>query len=127
MRFMMIIKADKNSEAGMMPSEQAIIAMNKYNEELIKAGVMLAGEGLFTETKELIAGFWIIQVKSKEEAIEWAKRVPFETAGSGQPGGTGEIELRQIFDSADFEPILTSEEGRAVLAAEKAFRERTHT
>ena len=88
MRFMMIIKADKNSEAGMMPSEQAIIAMNKYNEELIKAGVMLAGEGLhpsskgarilfskgkrtvidgpFTETKELIAGFWIIQVKSKE-------------------------------------------------------------
>jgi len=148
MRFMMIIKADKNSEAGMMPSEQAIIAMNKYNEELIKAGVMLAGEGLhpsskgarilfskgkrtvidgpFTETKELIAGFWIIQVKSKEEAIEWAKRVPFEAAGSGQPGGTGEIELRQIFDSADFEPILTSEEGRAVLAAEKAFRQRTH-
>ena len=149
MRFMMIIKADKNSEAGVMPSEPAIIAMNRYNEELIKAGVMLAGEGLhpsskgarilfsqgkrtvvdgpFTEAKELIAGFWIIQVKSKEEAIEWAKRVPFETAGTGQPGSTGEIELRQIFDSADFAPILTSDEGRAVLAAEQAFRERTNT
>ena len=115
MRFMMIVKASKESEAGVLPTEQEMADMAKYNEQLVKAGVMLAGEGLqasskgakirydgakrtvidgpFTEAKELIAGFWLIQVKSKEEAIEWAKRVPFQE---------GEVELRQIFELEDF-------------------------
>ena len=115
MRFMMIVKADPRTEAGVMPSEQELADMAKYNEQLVKAGVMLAGEGLqasskgarirfdgskrtvidgpFTEAKELIAGFWLIQVKSKEEAIEWAKRVPFQE---------GEVELRQVFELEDF-------------------------
>jgi hypothetical protein len=115
MRFMMIVKADKNSEAGILPDEKLLADMAKYNEEMVKAGVMLAGEGLqasskgsrvdfsdgtptvkdgpFTETKELIAGFWLIQVRSKEEAIEWAKRVPFDE---------GQIEVRQVFELEDF-------------------------
>jgi hypothetical protein len=115
MRFMMIVKADQRSEAGVLPTEQELADMAKYNEQLVKAGVMLAGEGLqasakgakvrydgskrtvidgpFTEAKELIAGFWLIQVKSKEEAVEWAKRVPFTE---------GEVELRQIFELEDF-------------------------
>ncbi|HEY0674172.1 MAG TPA: YciI family protein [Longimicrobiales bacterium] len=115
MRFMMIVKADDRSEAGVLPTEQELADMAKYNEQLVKAGVMLAGEGLqasskgakvrfdgakrivtdgpFTEAKELIAGFWLIQVKSKEEAIEWAKRIPFTE---------GEIELRQVFELEDF-------------------------
>ncbi len=117
MRFMMIVKANKDSEAGVLPTEEQLAGMAKYNEELVKAGVLLAGEGLqasskgarvrfsgakrtvidgpFTETKELIAGFWLIQVKSTEEAIEWAKRVPFED---------GEIEVRQVFELEDFGP-----------------------
>jgi hypothetical protein len=117
MRFMMLVKADKNSEAGVLPDEKILSEMGKYNEEMVKAGVMLAGEGLqasskgarvrfsggkptvtdgpFTEAKELVAGFWLIQVKSKEEAIEWAKRVPFDE---------GEIEIRQVFELEDFEP-----------------------
>jgi hypothetical protein len=115
MRFMMIVKADDRSERGVLPTEQELADMAKYNEQLVKAGVMLAGEGLqasskgakvrfdgakrtvidgpFTEAKELIAGFWLIQVKSKEEAVEWAKRVPFTE---------GEVELRQIFELEDF-------------------------
>ena len=115
MRFMMIVKADKKSEAGILPDEKMLADMGKYNEEMVKAGVMLAGEGLqasskgarvrfskgqpavtdgpFAETKELVAGFWLIQVKSKAEAIEWAKRVPFEE---------GEIEIRQVFELEDF-------------------------
>jgi len=115
MRFMMIVKASEQTEAGILPSEQELAAMAKYNEELVKAGVMLAGDGLqpsskgarvyysgakrtvtdgpFTEAKELIAGYWIIQVKSREEAIEWAKRVPFEE---------GHVELRQVFELEDF-------------------------
>ncbi len=122
MRFMMIVKANKDSEAGKMPSEELLSAMGKYNEELMKAGVLLDGAGLqpsskgarikfsgakrtvvdgpFTETKELIAGYWIIQVKSREEALEWAKRVP-------NPHGEGheaEIELRQFFELDDFGP-----------------------
>ena len=123
MRFMVIVKADKNSEAGVMPTEQLLAAMGKYNEELVNAGVMLAGEGLhpsskgvrvrfsgtsrtvidgpFTESKELIAGFWIWKVDSKEQAIEWLKRAPFD-------GGT-EIELRQIFEAEDFGAELTPE------------------
>jgi hypothetical protein len=122
MRFMMIVKANKDSEAGVMPSEELISAMGKYNEELMKAGVLLdlAGlqpsskgirikfsggkrtiiDGPFTETKELIAGYWIIQVKSREEALEWAKRVP---APHGE-GAEGEIEIRQFFELDDFNP-----------------------
>jgi len=115
MRFMMIVKADDRSEAGVLPTEQELADMAEYNEQLVKAGVLLAGEGLqasskgarvhysgskrtvvdgpFTEAKELIAGFWLIQVKSKEEAVEWAKRVPFTE---------GHVELRQVFELEDF-------------------------
>jgi hypothetical protein len=118
MRFMVIVKASKDSESGILPDEKILTDMGKFNEELVKAGVMLAAEGLhptskgsrvkftggkrtvtdgpFTETKELIAGFWLWQVKSKEEAIEWLKRAPFD-------GGT-EVELRQVFETADFAP-----------------------
>lgn len=127
MRFMVIVKADKNSEAGIMPSMELLAAMGKYNEELVKAGIMLAGEGLhasskgvrvrfagkmrtvvdgpFAETKELIAGFWIIQVKSREEAIEWIKRVPFDLP-ENEPA---EIEIRQIFEAEDFGEEFTPE------------------
>ena len=125
MRFMIIVKATKDSEAGMMPSEQLLTEMGKYNEELVKAGVMLAGEGLqpsskgtrvrfsgskrtvidgpFTETKELIAGYWLWQVKSKEEAIEWVKRCP-----NPMPGES-EIEIRQVFEADDFGAEFTPE------------------
>jgi len=120
---MVIVKADKNSEAGVMPSREILTAMGKFNEELVKAGVMLAGEGLhptsngkrvrfsggkhtvidapFTESKELIAGFWLWQVRSMDEAIEWLKRSPFD-------GGT-EIEIRQVFEADDFGAELTPE------------------
>jgi hypothetical protein len=123
MRVMVIVKANKDSEAGVLPSREILTAMGKYNEELAKAGVMLAGEGLhasskgkrikfsggkhsvtdgpFTETKELIAGFWLWQVRSMEEAIEWLKRSPFD-------GGT-EIEVRQVFEADDFGAELTPE------------------
>ena len=118
MRFMAIVKANKDSEAGVLPSKELLAAMGKFNEEMVKAGVLLAGEGLqasskgarvkfsgtkrtvidgpFAETKELIAGFWLLQVKSKEEAIEWIKRspAPFE--------GESEIEIRQVFEASDF-------------------------
>src|SRR5580704_6878533 len=132
MRFMMIVKASKDSEAGKMPSEELLAAMGKYNEELMKAGVLLdlAGlqpsskgarikfsggkrtviDGPFTETKELIAGYWLIQVKSKEEAIEWAKRVP---APHGE-GAEGEIELRQVFELKDFAPSEAIDRHREV-------------
>src|ERR687896_1429447 len=118
MRFMILVKADKNSEAGALPDEKILTEMTKFNEELVKAGVMLAGEGLhpsskgarvrfsgkqrtvidgpFTETKELIAGFWLIQVKSREEAIEWVKRCP------NPLDGESEIEIRQVFEVEDF-------------------------
>ena len=125
MRFRVIIKADADSEAGVMPSAQLLTEMGRYNEELVRAGVMLAGEGLhpsskglrvrfdgarrtvidgpFAETKELIAGFWLWQVRSKEEAIEWLKRCP-------TPMQDGcEIELRQVFDAADFGAEFTPE------------------
>jgi hypothetical protein len=125
MKFMIIVKANKDSEAGVMPSEELLTAMGKYNEELVKAGVLLAAEGLhpssrgarvrfsgpkrtvvdgpFAETRELIAGFWLIQVKSKQEAIEWVKRVPNPT------GEESEIEIRQVFDAADFGAEFTPE------------------
>jgi hypothetical protein len=123
MRFMVIVKANEESEAGVMPSQEILAEMGKYNEELVKAGVMLAGEGLhpsskgvrirfdgkkrtvidgpFAETKELIAGFWLIQAKSRDEAIEWVKRAPFD-------GGT-EIEVRQVFEEEDFGEEFTPE------------------
>src|SRR2546425_13034393 len=123
MRFLVMVKANKDSEAGVMPDERILTEMGKFNDELVKAGVMLAGEGLqpsskgarvkfegkkrtvtdgpFAEAKELVAGFWLWQVKSKEEAIEWLKRAPFD-------GGT-EIELRQVFESEDFGENLTPE------------------
>jgi hypothetical protein len=124
MRFMVIVKANQDTEAGVMPSEQVLAAMGKYNEELVKAGVMLAGEGLhpsskgvrvgfgangkrsvvdgpFAETKELIAGFWLWQVRSREEAIEWIKRAPFEEGDV--------IEIRQVFEAEDFGAEFTPE------------------
>ena len=123
MRFMVIVKATPESEAGVMPDRKVLEEMGKYNEELAKAGVMLAGEGLhpsskgvrvryegpkrtvidgpFAETKELVAGFWLIDVKSKEEAIEWVKRAPFD-------GGT-EIEIRQVFEADEFGDEFTPE------------------
>jgi hypothetical protein len=125
MRFMVIVKASKESEAGVMPSERVLTEMGKYNEELVKAGVMLAGEGLhpsskgsrvrfsgsqrsvidgpFSETKELVAGFWLIQTKSKEEAIEWVKRIP------NPDGDDFEVEIRQVFEEDDFGAEFTPE------------------
>ena len=136
MRFMVLVKADKNSEAGILPDEKLLTEMGKFNEELVKAGVMLAGEGLqasskgarvrfskgkktvidgpFAETKELVAGFWLWQVKSKEEAIEWLKRAPFEDT---------EVEIRQVFEAedfgADFTPELREQEDRLRAQIEK--------
>jgi hypothetical protein len=125
MRFMVMVKATAESEAGKLPSTELLTAMGKYNEELVKAGVLLAAEGLqpsskgarvkfsgdkrtlvdgpFTESKELIAGFWLWQCRSREEAIEWAKRCPNPT------GEEGEIEIRQVFEADDFGPELTPE------------------
>jgi hypothetical protein len=125
MRFMLLVKADKNSEAGIMPSEELLTEMGKFNEELVKAGVLLAGEGLhpsskgarvrfsgsersvidgpFTEAKELVAGYWLIEVKSMEEAIEWVKRVP------NPMDGESEIEIRQVLEADDFGEEYTPE------------------
>ena len=122
MRFMVIVKANKDSEAGVMPTKEMLTEMGKFNEELAKAGVMLAGEGLhpsskgvrvrfagkkpivtdgpFAETKELVAGFWMWQVKSKEEAIDWLKRAPFQDT---------EVEIRQVFEAEDFGAEFTPE------------------
>ena len=96
MRFMVLVKADRNTEAGVMPSEKLLAEMGKYNEALTKAGVLLAAEGPFKETKDLVCGFWIFQVKSKEEAIEWVKRCPNPVEGET------EIEIRQVFEAEDF-------------------------
>ena len=137
MRFMVIVKANKDSEAGVMPTEKMLTEMGKYNKELVKAGVMLAGEGLqpsskgarvrfdgktrtvtdgpFSETKELVAGFWLWQVRSRDEAIEWLKRAPF---ADGE-----ELELRQVFEmedfGAEFTPELREQEKRVMAEAEK--------
>ena len=143
MRFMIIVKATKKSDAGVMPSEQLLSEMGKLNEELVKAGVMLAGEGLqpsskgarvkfsggkrtvidgpFAETKELVAGFWLWQCKSKEEAIEWVKRCP-----NPMPGEESEIEIRQVFKAedfgAEFTPELRKKEERLRAQAEQLKR-----
>jgi hypothetical protein len=123
MRFMVIVKANADSEAGVLPDEKTLSEMGRFNEDLVKAGVLLAGEGLqasskgarvkfsgsrrtvidgpFTESKELIAGFWLLEVKSREEAIEWVKRAPFD--------GGEEVEIRQVFEAADFGPAYTPE------------------
>jgi hypothetical protein len=134
MRFMILVKADNNSEAGVLPSKEIIAAMGAFNEEMAKAGVMLAGEGLhpsskgsrvrftrgkplvtdgpFAETKELVSGFWMIQVTSKDEAIQWTQRAPF--------GPGPEIEIRQVFEASDFPPeIFPPEEA----AREEVLRE----
>jgi hypothetical protein len=147
MRFMVIVKADKNSEAGVLPDQKLLAEMGKYNEELVKAGVLLAGEGLhpsskgarvrfsgskrtvvdgpFSETKELIAGFWLFQVKSKEEAIEWVKRAP-----NPFPGTESEIEIRQVFEAddfgAEFTPELRKQEERIRAKAEANARPETN-
>jgi hypothetical protein len=127
MRFMILVKADKNSEAGVLPSKELVAAMGKFNEEMAHAGVLLAGEGLhpsskgarikfsgakrtvtagpFAETKELLAGFWLIQARSKAEAIEWASRAPF--------GEGAEIEVRQVFEASDFPPEVFPPEDAA--------------
>jgi hypothetical protein len=145
MRFMIIVKASRDSEAGKMPSQELLAAMGKYNEELVKAGIMLAGEGLqpsskgarvrfsgerrtvidgpFTETKELIAGFWLWQVKSKQEAIDWVKRCP-----NPMPGTEAEIEIRQVFEAqdfgAEFTPQLREQEDRLRAQAAELSRKR---
>jgi len=137
MRFMVIVKASKESEAGQMPSTELLTAMGKYNEELVKAGVMLAGDGLhpsskgvrvkfsgssravidgpFAETKELIAGYWMWQCKSKEEAIAWLQQAPFD--------GGEEVEIRQVFEpedfGAEFTPELREQEARLMAEAKK--------
>lgn len=134
MRFMVLVKANEQSEAGVMPTEAELTAMGKFNEELVKAGVMLAGDGLhpsskgarinydgdkptvldgpFTETKELVAGYWILQVKSKDEVVEWLKRAPFSN---------GTVEIRQIFEADDFGDALTPE----LRAQEQRLREQS--
>jgi len=139
MRFMVIVKADRDSETGVMPTEQMLADMGRFNDELVKAGIMLAGEGLhpsskgarirfsgtsrtvidgpFAETKELVAGFWLVQVKSLDEVIEWFKRAPM--------GGDTELEIRQVFEAddfgAEFTPELREQEDRqrAQIAAQK--------
>ncbi len=139
MRFMVLLKANEDSEAGVMPSEELLAAMGQYNEEMVKAGVMLAGEGLhpsskgarvtfsggdrtvidgpFAEAKELIAGYWLIEVKSKEEAIEWVKRCPNPHEGGG------DLEIRQVFEAEDFgdefTPELREQEDRIRAQAEQ--------
>src|SRR5690242_1264230 len=143
MRFMVMVKATKNSEAGILPKEELLAEMGRFNEELVKAGVMLAGEGLhpsskgarvkfshgkrtvidgpFAETKELVAGFWLWQCKSMDEAIEWVRRCP-----DPMPGEESEIEIRQIFEAedfgAEFTPELRAQEDRLRAEAGKLFK-----
>ena len=135
MRFMMIVKATRDSEAGVMPDEQLLATMGTYNEELVKAGVLLDGSGLapssqgvrvrfsaggkrtvldgpFIETKELISGYWLIQVKSREEAVEWAKRIPF--GPDPRTGAEPEVELRRLFELEDFTPGEAIDRARAL-------------
>lgn len=135
MKVMVIVKASKDSEAGVMPSHELLEAMGRYNEELVKAGIMLGGDGLhasskgkrikfsgsnrtvvdgpFAETKELIAGYWIWQVRSMDEAVEWARRCP-----NPMPGTEGELEIRQVFEAEDFGEVFTPE----LRAQEEALR-----
>jgi hypothetical protein len=136
MRFMVIVKANEKSENGQMPNEQELVAMGKLNEKMIKAGVMIGGEGLhpssrgmrvqfdggkrtvtdgpFAETKELVGGYWILQVKSKEEVLEWVKQIPF-THGE-------EVEIRKVFEPEDFAPAVKTEAGKKVIEDEKKWQ-----
>ncbi len=141
MKFMLLLKASQDSEAGVMPTMELMVEMGKYNQEMIDAGIMVAGEGLmasakgarvefvgdkrtvtdgpFAETKELVAGFWIIQVTSKQDAIDWVKRCPHPMGGVD-----AQIEIRQLFTTEDFAPILEgSPEGQAVLEMERRFNQ----
>jgi hypothetical protein len=142
MRFMVLVPANEVSESGALPPAEVLAAMQKYNEELVKAGVMLAGDGLhpsskgarvvfqgnkktvvdgpFTESKELVAGYWIWQVRSREEAIEWLKRAPFGSFGDASVA----VELRQVFDPADFAPVDPTGELRRQQAELRAKVER---
>ena len=141
MRFMVLVKANKDSEAGVLPDEKMLAAMGKYNEELVKAGVLLAGEGLhpssqgarvkfsgskrtvvdgpFSEAKELVAGYWLFQVKSKEEALEWVKRCPNPFPGDS------EIEIRQVYEASDFGEAFTPELREKEEKIREAIRART--
>lgn len=140
MRFMVLVPANKQTEAGTLPTEAELLEMNKFNEELINAGVMLSGEGLhptskgaridytgakpavidgpFAESKELIAGFWLVQGKSLDEVVERFKRAP---------ASLGRVEIRQVFSAEDFEPVIKTDAGRAMMEAEAEFRKRTNT
>ena len=141
MRFMILVKASEDSEAGVLPSAELLSAMGKYNEELVRAGVLLAGEGLhptsrgarvrfsgskrtvvdgpFPDPQQLVAGFWLIEVKSKEEAIEWVKRAPFDAESSDT-----EVEIRQVFEAEDFGPELNAQVPE-VFEAERRMRDAT--
>lgn len=149
MRVMVFMKANKESEAGVMPTTELLTAMGKFNEELVKSGVLLAAEGLhpsskgkrinfsrgkttvidgpFAETKELVAGFWLWQVKSMDEAVEWIKRMGEYVGPVASPGSEGQVEIRPVFEPADFGPALTpelreSEERMRAQSASKAKR-----
>lgn len=143
MRFMILVKASAETEAGVLPSAELLAAMGRYNEQLVKAGVLLAGEGLHPSSKgarvrfsgtrravidgpfegpaDLVAGFWLIQVKSRDEAIEWVKRIPF-----GADGEDAEVEIRQVFDPEDFGPELAAQVPE-VFEAERRFRAATQS
>jgi hypothetical protein len=141
MRFMVLVKADEDSESGKLPDERMIVEMGKFNDELIAAGAMLAGEGLhptskgarirfsgkgkasvsdgpFPLTQDTLAGYWLVEMESRQAAIDWFRRAPFEH---------GEIELRQVFETDEFESVVETEEGRATLQSEREFQQRSRS
>jgi hypothetical protein len=141
MRFMVLVKADEDSESGKLPDERMIVEMGKFNDELIAAGAMLAGEGLhptskgarirfsgkgkasvsegpFPLTQDTLAGYWLVEMESKQAAIDWFRRAPFEH---------GEIELRQVFETDEFESVVETDEGRATLQSEREFQQRSRS
>jgi hypothetical protein len=141
MRFMVLVKADEDSESGKLPDEGMIVEMGKFNDELIAAGAMLAGEGLhptskgarirfsgkgkanvsegpFPLTQDTLAGYWLVEMESRQAAIDWFRRAPFEH---------GEIELRQVFETDEFESVVETDEGRATLQSEREFQQRSRS
>lgn len=141
MRFMVLVKADEDSESGKLPDERMIVEMGKFNDELIAAGAMLAGEGLhptskgarirftgkgkasvsegpFPLTQDTLAGYWLVEMESRQAAIDWFRRAPFEH---------GEIELRQVFETDEFESVVETDEGRATLQSEREFQQRSRS